>query len=216
MAVNDPAGAVVSVASPVSRTMPATSPRMQAASRKSPGRAGLRVSDERVPCGGCRLSGALHGSPVLFLVGIPTTPGTYEVDWTLRDQDDNGGFNADTVTITSAPSGASIKLDGAAGGGSGSSRSGLAAATEALRAPATLDVSLSNGRCTTAPMPVASPSPVAGSTAPTCGGGVVPARRCSVASILQVEALRGHPPLYWRVAGRRHRTPFAAAPVSPN
>ena len=37
--------------------------------------------------------------------------------------------------------GASIRLDGAAVGGSGSSRSGLAAATEALRTPATLDVS---------------------------------------------------------------------------
>ena len=45
------------------------------------------------------------------------------------------------LSITSVPSGASIRLDGAAVGGSGSSRSGLAAATEALRTPATLDVS---------------------------------------------------------------------------
>ena len=45
------------------------------------------------------------------------------------------------LSITSVPSGASIRLDGAAVGGSGSSRSGLAAATEALTTPATLDVS---------------------------------------------------------------------------
>ena len=45
------------------------------------------------------------------------------------------------LSITSVPSGASIRLDGAAVGGSGSSRSGLAAANEALRTPATLDVS---------------------------------------------------------------------------
>ena len=45
------------------------------------------------------------------------------------------------LSITSVPSGASIRLDGAAVGGSGSNRSGLAAATEALRTPATLDVS---------------------------------------------------------------------------
>ena len=45
------------------------------------------------------------------------------------------------LSITSVPSGASIKLDGAAVGGSGSSRSGLAAATGALTTPATLDVS---------------------------------------------------------------------------
>ena len=44
------------------------------------------------------------------------------------------------LSITSVPSGASIRLDGAAVG-SGSSRSGLAAATETLRTPATLDVS---------------------------------------------------------------------------
>ena len=45
----------------------------------------------------------------------------------------------DRLLITTVPSGASIKLDGAVVGGSGSSRSGLAAATEALRTPATLD-----------------------------------------------------------------------------
>ena len=45
------------------------------------------------------------------------------------------------LVITSVPSGAYIKLDGSAVGGTRSSRSGLAAATEALTTPATLDVS---------------------------------------------------------------------------
>ena len=60
-----------------------------------------------------------------------------------QQPDPPGGVAGATgrLSITSVPSGASIRLDGAAVGGSGSSRSGLAAATEALRTPATLDVS---------------------------------------------------------------------------
>ena len=60
-----------------------------------------------------------------------------------QQPDPSGGAAGATgrLSITSVPSGASIRLDGAAVGGSGSSRSGLAAATEALRTPATLDVS---------------------------------------------------------------------------
>ena len=74
---------------------------------------------------------------------VPTEKPPISDDPSEQQPDPPGGAAGATgrLSITSVPSGASIRLDGAAVGGSGSSRSGLAAATEALRTPATLDVS---------------------------------------------------------------------------